>query len=166
MNCRQRYIDVLLVVLFLCVPRGGAEAQTFGSDFHTVTVQVAAVTEVRIEGGAVNLSISAANAIAGEDIMTMTDQSTSLLWGTNSSGRKITVATNLVAPRYTLTLVALNPTQGTPATAVTLSTTPDNLLYDIGRSSGSCVLQYTGTAYASQGTGSDLHTITFTVQSQ
>jgi hypothetical protein len=133
---------------------------------HNVTVQVNAITAVQVSAGTVNLNISNAVAVAGQDAMTVTNQSTNLLWGVNSSTRKITVSTNLAAPRYTLKIVALNPTQGLAAPEVTLSSAPHDLLLGIGRSTGTCTLRYTGTALASQGTGNDIHVITFTVQAQ
>jgi hypothetical protein len=110
--------------------------------------------------------ITGAGVVAGQDQMSVVDASTSLLWGVNSSTKKITVQTNLGAPLFALKLVALNPTQGTAAPEVTTSTTANDLLLDIGRSSGTCTLQYTGVALASQGTGTDSHLITFTVANQ
>lgn len=145
---------------------GRAGAQVFGTDAHTVTVQVAPITSVRVTGGSVNLNISSANAVAGEDQMSVSDQSTSLLWGTNSSLRKISVSTSLAAPKYMLQLLALNPSTGTAAPEVTMSAASRDLLLNIGRSSGSCTLRYTGIALASQGTGNDVHVITFTVAAQ
>ena len=145
---------------------GSADAQVYGTGAHTVTVQVAVITAVQVTGGSVSLNINNANVVAGQDQMTVTDQSTSLLWGTNSSLRKVSVSTSLAAPKFTLTLFALNPTQGTSAPVVTLSATAKDVLLNIGRSTGSCTLQYTGIALASQGTGNDVHVITFTVLSQ
>ena len=144
----------------------GARAQVFGTATHTVTVQVSVITAVQVTGGSVNLNISNANVVAGQDQMTAVDQSTGLLWGTNSSARKITAGTSLVAPKFTLKLLALNPTQGTAAPEVTLAAAAKDLLLNIGRSSGSCTLRYTGIALASQGTGNDTHVITFTVAAQ
>jgi hypothetical protein len=139
---------------------------TYATSSHTVTVVVSTITLIQVSSGVVNLTISGANAIAGQDLMTVNDQGTSLLWGINSSLKKISVNTSLAAPIFTLKLTALNPTQGMAAPQVTLSTTPTDLLLNIGRSSGNCVLQYTAEALASQGTGSDSHTITLTVQNQ
>lgn len=153
----------LPVILFL---GGSASAQVYGTAAHTVTVQVSVITAVKVTGGSVNLNISSASVVAGQDQMSVTDQSTSLLWGTNSSARKISVSTNLAAPKFTLNLLALNPTQGTSAPEVTLAAASKDLLLNIGRSSGSCILKYTGIALASQGTGNDVHVITFTVQTQ
>ncbi|HMK38224.1 MAG TPA: hypothetical protein VK569_02710 [Bacteroidota bacterium] len=156
-------VSALPVILF---PGGSADAQVYGTAAHSVTVQVSVITAVKVTGGSVNLNISSANVVAGQDQMSVVDQSTSLLWGTNSSARKISVGTSLAAPKFTLKLLAVNPTQGTAAPAVTLTAAPHDLLLNIGRSSGSCTLQYTGIALASQGTGNDVHVITFTVQTQ
>jgi len=155
-----------LVVGALCASFPIAQAQVFGSGHHTVTVQVSPITAVAISGGSVSLAITGASAVAGQDQMSVTDQSTQLLWGINSSAKKITVKTSLAAPLFTLNLLALNPTQGTASAQVTLSTTAQDFLLNIGRSSGSATLRYTGIALASKGTGSDAHVITFTVATQ
>ena len=155
-----------IAAIVLCIHPGRVFAQVYGSGQHTVTVQVSQITLVKVTSGTVNLNIAAASVVAGQDQMSVTDQSTGLLWGVNGSARKITVATNLAAPHYTLEIQALSPTQGTAAPQVTLKTTAQDFLLNIGRSSGTSTLQYTGVALASQGTGSDAHTITFTVQSQ
>lgn len=138
----------------------------FGVSSHTVTVQVSQLSYLQVNGGAVNLNITSANSTAGQDQMTLTEQSTSLQWGTNKGTQKVTAVSNLVTPNYTLKLVALSPTVGTAAAEFTLNSTANDLLLDIGRSAGSCTLKYTGIALASQGTGSDAHTITFTIQTQ
>lgn len=154
-------------LLTLTVVLGGvAKGQTYGTDFHRVTVQVSQVTVVQVSSGTVSLSISGANAVAGQNAMTVTDLSTSFLWGTNVSQRKVTAQTNLAAPLFSLKVLAVNPTQGTAAPEVTLSTTAQDFLTNIGKSSGTTQLQYTGVALASQGTGSDAHTVTFTVTVQ
>jgi len=133
---------------------------------HTVTVGVAAITLVQVSSGTVGMTITGASAVAGQDLMTATDQSTSLLWGVNSSARKVTIRTTLASPVFTLKAEALNPTQGTAAAQVNLSTTDQDFLLNIGRSMGTCTILYTGDALASQGTGTDPHTILFTVVTQ
>ena len=143
-----------------------AWGQVYGTANHTVTVTVATISYLQINLGTVNLNISGANAVAGQNSMSVTDQTSSLTWGTNSSLQKITASTSLAAPLFSLKLLALNPTTGVAAPEVTLSTTAADLVLSVGRSKGSCTLKYTGVALASQGTGSDAHTITFTVQAQ
>ncbi len=143
-----------------------AFAQSFGSDFHTVTVQVNPITVMQVSAGSVMLSLTGADAVAGQDQMTASDASTQLLWGTNSSLRKITAGTSLATPLYTVNLVALNPTVGIAGPEFPLNTAAQDLLRDIGRSSGRCTLRYTASVLASQGTGTDLHIITFTILAQ
>jgi hypothetical protein len=154
----------LILCLFCLVSR--ATAQIYGSDFHTVTVTVATITAVQVSSGTVSLSITGAGAVAGQDQMTVVNQTTNLLWGTNRSTRKITVRTSLAAPQFTLKVLALNPTVGTAMPEVTVSTVATDFLRDIGRSSGTCALRYTGIALASQGIGNDSHTISFTATAQ
>ena len=161
-----RFLIPCTIAMAILLLQRNAGAQVFGTGSHTVTVQVSIITTVRVTGGSVNLNISSANVVAGQNQMSVTDQSTSILWGTNSSLRKISVSTSLAAPMYTLKLLALNPTQGTAAPQVTLGASAQDFLLNIGRSTGSCTLQYTGVALASQGTGNDVHVITITVVSQ
>jgi hypothetical protein len=157
----------VLLTLMLSVFWQAAPAQTYGSDYHTVTVTVATITDIQVSSGSVSLTITGAGVPAGQDQMTAVDQTTNLLWGVNSATKKVTVNTNLVAPLFTMKLLALTPTSpGTAAPEVTLSTTPTDLLLNIGRSTGTCSLRYTGIALASQGMGTDTHTITFTVATQ
>ncbi len=162
--------DMLARTVAACLTAGAillpVDALYAQSSNHTVTVQVSSITAVQVTSGTVTLNITNAEAVAGQDQMTVSDQSTSLLWGINSGNRKITASSNLASPVYTLELVAVNPTRGSAQPQFTLNALPHDLLHDVGRSSGTCVLRYTGTAFASQGTGSDLHTITFTVQAQ
>ncbi len=154
----------LSITLMLLLLPGGAVGQS--TAHHTVTVIVQTITLLQINVGTVALNITGAGLVAGQNQMTATDQSTTLLWGTNSSLKKITVSTNLAAPIFAMKVVALNPTTGTAGPQVTLSTVTNDLILNIGRSSGSSSLQYTGVALASQGVGKDTHVITYTIQSQ
>lgn len=161
-----------LLFALLALPAGvavlpaSASAQVYGTDIQTVGVQVSPITVLSVQGGAVTLSLSDANVTAGVDEMVVQDQATRLLWGTNSSGRKITAQSSLATPQFTLRLAAVNPTRGTSAAEMALDATARDLLLNIGRSQGSCTLRYTGTALASQGAGTDVHSITFTVTTQ
>ncbi len=154
------------VLLALIVLMPGMAFGQFGSGNHPVTVSVNVITLLQVSGAAVNLNVTSANVVAGQDQMSVTDASTQLLWGTNSSAQKITAQTSLGTPLYTLNLQSVAPTVGTSAGQITMSTVPADLLLNIGRSSGSSTLRYTAIALASQGTGTDNHTITFTVVAQ
>jgi hypothetical protein len=133
---------------------------------HTITVIVNTITVMQVSVGTVDLNITGANAIAGQDAMSVTDQSSTLLWGTNSSAQKITIRTNLTPQKFAVMALAISPTYGLAASEVTLSTTPKDFLLNIGRSSGSTSIRYTGIALASQGTGTDSHLITLTIVAQ
>jgi hypothetical protein len=154
------------VLLLFCSLSRVETTQAQPTDNHTVTVTVATITALQVSSGSVNLSITGAGVVAGQDLMTTVDESTNLVWGINSANRKITAQTGLVAQNFTVRVLAISPTQGSAASEVTLTTAAADFLLNVGRSSGSCGIRYTGLALASQGTGSDSHTITFTVTTQ
>ncbi len=157
----------LISAWILLLPFSQTRAQaTYATSSHTVTVVVSTITLVQVSSGAVNLTVSGANAVAGQDLMTASNQATNLLWGINSGLKKVVVNTSVAAPLFTLKVAAVNPSQGIAAPQVTLSAIPTDLLLNVGRSSGSCILQYTAEVLASQGTGAEAHMITFTVQNQ
>ena len=157
-------IGCVVAATLACAPV--ASSQVYDSDTHTISVQVSPITVVAVQGSAVAMSITDANLTAGVDAMTVQDETSRLLWGTNSSARKITAQTSLPAPLFELRLVALSPTRGNPGPEMLLGTAPQDLILNIGRSQGSCTLRYTVTALASKGIGTDSHTITFTVTTQ
>jgi hypothetical protein len=98
------------------------------------------------------------------------DQTCDLLWFANGQGHKrITVHSSLVNPRYELTVEAVNITgsgaqPGTPAGAVPLrgGVTVD-FITRIRSSLGACDLRYAATATWAAGTGTDVHTVTYTL---
>ncbi len=155
-----------LSALCLCMCVCSLDASAQSTDNQTVTIQVAEISVIDVTVSSLNLDVLAGDILVGRDLMTITDQSSSLLWGTNGGSRKITAGTSLASPKFELRLFASNSSRGTPSPEFALSTIPQDLLLDIGRSLGSCVLRYTGIAYASQGTGTDIHTISFTIVAQ
>lgn len=136
------------------------------SDHHTVMVVVQPVSVLQTSVSTVQLPLNGAGLTAGQDAMSVSDQTTVLLWGTNSSLQKISVRTNLTAQKFVTKALAVAPTAGTAASEVTLSAVDKDLVLAVGRSAGSATIRYTGIALASQGTGSDIHTITFTIVAQ
>ncbi len=138
----------------------------YGSAVNTVTVNVDPIVQIRVIGGAVGFNINDATAVAGQNSMLMVNTATQLQWATNSGTQKITAQTSLGSPMFALRLVAATPTAGTTAPETVLSTIATDLVLNVGRSLGTCTLQYTAEALATQGTGSDIHTITFTVTTQ
>jgi hypothetical protein len=150
----------LLAVLLLAFV--ASEAAAGSTDSHTVTVTVNAINEIGITGGNITLTLS--SATPGQDPDDATDDTTcDLAWTTNESGKKITVETNLASPKFTLKVVAQNVTGGTAAAEVTLSDTATDFVTGIATTTGSCDLAYTASATAGEGTGSDVHTVTYTL---
>jgi hypothetical protein len=155
----RTYVAVLAVICSLLL--AGA-ALALDTDSHTVTVTVSAVNELAIIGGNVTLTVN--TATAGSDPDEVTDSTTcDLLWTTNETSKKVTVATNVAAPDFTLRVLAANVSGGTAAPEVTLSTTAADFVTGVAQTSGSCDLSYTASATALQGTGSDAHTVTYTI---
>ena len=133
-----------------------------GNDDHSVTVTVSAINEVAIVGGGVTLTIN--SATAGSDPDDDTDNTTcDLNWTTNEASKKITVQTDEGSPTFVLKVVAQNESGGTAASEVTLSTSPADFVTGVATTTGTCDLQYTASADASDGTGSDNHTVTYTL---
>lgn len=156
------FVFVCVVGLSLATASGYAQAS------HTATINVSPIAVVGVSSGVVSLSITGAGVVAGVDQMTVTNQSTTLSWGANTSTAKISVNTNLASQKYQLQVQAVSIT-GVPSSAgitapvVTVTSTSTDFMTGIGLKRGTCSLLYTGIALASQGIGSDSHTITFTI---
>jgi len=156
------FVFISILGLLLSASRVNAQAS------HSATVTVSNIAVVGVSSGVVSLSISGVGVVAGVNQMTVTDQSTTLSWGANTSTAKISVKTNLATQKYTLQVQAVNingvpSSSGITAPVVTLSTTSTDFMTGIGLKRGTCNLLYTGIALASAGKGSDSHTITFTI---
>ena len=157
---RWRLIAVLLAAA-LCFGLAGA-AMAASSDNHTVTVQVNAINEIAVSGG--NLTLTISTATAGSDPDSEWDNTIcDLAWTTNQASKKITVATSLSSQQFTLKVVAQNVAGGTAAAEVTLDDTAQDFVTVIAETTGGCDLMYTASALASEGTGSDDHTVTYTI---
>ena len=133
----------------------------------------AAGADLALSGGDVGLTIS--TAAAGQQPDAVTDESTQLDWTTLVSDptKKIVVQTGLVSPLFTLSVQALNISSGdgTSAGEVTLGSSPTDFIVSIPADippgdPGTCTLHYSASATAAEGSGSDVHTITFTIVDQ
>ena len=154
---------VLFLVVFLVLLMG-RYAYSAETDNHTVTVTVTAINELAITGGNVTLTIN--TATAGSEPTDAVDNTTADLdWTTNEASKKITIVSNLASGSqdFTLLAVAQNVTGGTAASEVTVDDSADDFVTGVATTTGGCDIQYTGQATVSSGTGSDVHTITFTL---
>lgn len=155
----KRQVIYYAIILSLAVAGMSMAADT---DNHQVTVQVTAINEVGISGGNITLTIN--SATAGSQPTDAVDNSTcDLAWSTNQSSKKITVQTSLGSPNFSLKVAAQNVTGGTAGSEVTIGTSAQDFVSSISTTVGSCDLQYTASATLSDGTGSDVHTITYTL---
>jgi predicted secreted protein len=157
----DRIIFKSIIAFSICLLTAATWAAT--TDNHQVTLTVSAINEVAISGG--NLSLTINSTTAGSDPDDAVDNTTcDLNWTTNEASKKITVATSLASQNFTLKVLAQNVTGGTAASEVTLSTTAADIVTGISTTKGTCDLQYTGSATAAQGTGTDTHTtVTYTL---
>jgi hypothetical protein len=138
---------------------------------HNVIVVVNTVTVLSVPSGSVTLTIPSVSAVmtAGVDLMSVSDQSTILKWGTNATPMRITIQTDNGSPAFTLQAYAVNisatPSGASAVAQFTVTTAPQTFITGLGRSQGSCNVLYTAYANASQGIGNDSHLIRFTITS-
>lgn len=163
-NSHIAFVAASLFLMLAALPE--TSTAQYGTGNHTVTVIVSPITIIQVSTGAVNLNITGAEAIAGQDQMSVSDQTTLVQWGTNSSLQKITAQTSLATPLSSLNMIALSPTAGMAASEFQVTTIASDLILNIGQSSGNATLRYTAIALASSGTGTDSHSITLTIQNQ
>ena len=149
----------MIAACCICVP---CLAFAADSDSHAVTVQVNAINELALSGGNITLTVN--TATAGQEPDAAMDLTTcDLVWTTNESTKKITIETDLGAPQFSLLALAMNVTGGTAAPVVTVSTTAQDFVTGVTETVGSCDLGVGVIATAAQGTGTDVHTITYTL---
>ena len=129
---------------------------------HQVTVSVGAISQVGVTGGDVALTI---DAYDGENIVSTANADAGLIWETNQE-HKITVATDLEAPAYALTVEAASISGTSDASStgrVTVDTQARDLVDNIDRGAGACTLVYTAAADLTAGNTIETHTITYTI---
>ena len=136
------------------------------STSHKVTVCAQSINEVALNGGNVTLTIN--SAIAGDDTTCIEENTIcDLLWTTNESNKKITVASDNGSQNFTLKVSAENVRGGSASPEVPLSTTTTDLITGITSTTGKCDIRYSAlyNAFADRpdGTGADNHTITYTL---
>lgn len=156
-------LKAFAVALVLLAGFSNAAMAQLATDNHTVTVEVAAISELAITG---NATLTINSATAGSDPDDATDSSASYAVTTNESGVKITAATNVnMASGVTLSVNAAAPTGATAVGATSLSTTAADVVTGLGTVSESGMsLGYTLSATAAAGqVASTAVTVTYTV---
>jgi hypothetical protein len=125
-----------------------------------------------IRGG--NQTATITTGIAGGDLVDVINTSSSLEFDTGNRTRKITVRTSCPGQSFNLSVIATNVTEGVAQPEVVLvnGNPATDLIRDVTRrqNNETCTLQYTASATFAQGNstevGNDVHTVTYTIQSQ
>ncbi len=129
---------------------------------------VAPSADIVVEGG--NVSLTVTSATAGQDPDPAVDQTTANLSyrkGTGFPMQKITAETDRGSPLFTLKVEAVNVGSGNATGELTLVTTAQDLITDISTVPYKTAdLKYTLVALASDGTGTEVHTVTYTTLAQ
>lgn len=132
---------------------------------------IAGAADVTLVGGNVSMTIS--TAVAGQQPSDASNENCLLQWTTLVSDplQKITIQTSLVSPQFTLHAQPNDVVHGAEVDRITLQTTAQDFVTSIPpdvtvSSPGSCTIEYTAAAQAANGTGTDSHTITFTIVGQ
>ncbi len=129
--------------------------------------------DISVLNGDVNLTIS--SAIAGQEPSPAMNETGQLQWSTLllDPTKKITAQTSLGSPKFTLTARAVNISggDGTAVGEILVVTSASDFVVDIPAGisvgdPGTCTVRYTASAAASDGNGTDLHTITYTIIDQ
>jgi hypothetical protein len=125
-----------------------------------------------IRGG--NQTLTITTGIAGGDLADVININSSLEYDTGNRTRKITVRTSCPGQSFNLSVIATSVTEGVaqPEVALVNGNPATDLIRDIARrqNNETCTLQYTASATFAQGNstdfGNDVHTVTYTIQSQ
>lgn len=123
---------------------------------------------IKVQGGDVVLTI--VSAVAGLEPAPVVDGTAAQLKYKKLStdpAQKITVSTDLASPSFVLTIEAVNACDGDSTGEVTLDATAQDLLTNVCATDWAfCDLRFTATAAASDGVGTDSHTVTYTITDQ
>ncbi len=132
-----------------------------------LTLQVMELSRIELNVKALTLTV---DQIVQEplEVAPAVNTTTKLVWTSNGENRKITIASSNPFPRFTLTAEATNlqESSGLSSGVITLSDNDTHdLVHDISRSSGGCVVRFEARAVVRQGTGMETFLITYTITS-
>lgn len=154
----------VLFALFGVMSPGTAEAQGISAQ-QTVTLEVLELNKIGINRTALTLIIQEADVQAGVPLP-VTNSDGALFWMTNGENKKITVASSNAAPRFNLTLMAVDVEQSAglslPEIPLNDAQTKDFII-GITRAVGRCQIRYTASTQVSAGTGRETYVITYTI---
>ncbi|MGH2569282.1 MAG: hypothetical protein ACRDGA_13170 [Bacteroidota bacterium] len=130
--------------------------------------------QMTISGGNILMNITSAQA--GSEPTAVTNTICTLTYRRQASVSKVTVSTSCPGQKFTLRVVAVNPTEGVAAPQVTLvngmlaAALINNIPALPPATNRTCTLSYTASATFAQGNsvelGDDVHTVTYTIVAQ
>ena len=129
---------------------------------------VAPSATLAVRGGNVSLLLTTATAGQEPDpAVALVANALKYRKGNFDPPQKITAQTDLGTPRFDLKVEAVGVRSGISTGEVPLATTAQDLITNITRRGArSCDLRYTLEAQVSDGTGMDVHTVTYTIMAE
>lgn len=167
---RINYFKLLPAVALMALsgPMVSATVRAQGvSARQTVTLEVLEMNKIDVNLNALTLIIQEANVQAGVPIPA-TNSDAALFWMTNGENKKITVASNNAAPRFSLSLLALDVQQsaGVPLPEIALNDAQTkDFIMGVSRTVGRCQIRYTASTLVGAGVGRETYVITYTITS-
>jgi hypothetical protein len=157
----KRLTGILVVGLFVFALTGNIFAQT---DNHNVNIIVQAISVMALNSSA-QLDITITTAVPGSEPTPVTNTTRTLSWTTNEATKKVTVEANAAYATYELKALATSITGGGSAAAEKTfdDAVPADFVTGVDTEIGGCTIQYTATATAAAGSGSEMNNITFTL---
>jgi len=143
-----------LVLVVVGVAMGGE------SSTHSVTIKVQKLNEMVVTRGNIPVytTLSEKKSSAMEN-----SPNCALKWMTDRSGKKITVTINRASTNCKLRVQAENCMGGISANRVTLTVSDQDFITGMSMRRGMCDLKYTANARVSVRTGTEIHTVTYTI---
>lgn len=155
---------VLLLALCLAMSPASAVAQGV-STRQIVTLEVLELNKIDVNLNALTMIIQEADVQAGVPLP-VSNSDGALFWMTNGENKKITVASNIAAPRFTLRLQATDVLQDAgvslPEIALNDAQTKD-FIVGVSRTIGRCHIRYTASTLVAAGVGRETYVITYTI---
>jgi hypothetical protein len=142
----------------------GLAGSVMAQSSHDVTVSVSAISVMEMTGGGdLTITINACSD-PGEEPDPVQNSDRGLEWTTNETSKRITVASNSAYSTYSLAVVATGVSGGSAAPSVDLDDADTHdFVTGVAETVGACTIQYTASATAAAGTGSEEHTVTYTL---
>lgn len=155
----------LIIILFIIFPVYLFAASNSCS--HTVSIRIIPVDNLELQGGHVDFTFYSNRNTNNQNQAVQTDNSCRLKWRILSNERKITVETDNTNSDFELYVRADRVSKGQPAGEVLLNSGgARDFIRGVGRSKGSCELNYKAIAQLGPFEQSVTHHVIYTIVSE